>query len=195
MADQVKGLPKFNGSDFGVWKAVVEYSEYWINQALLEPHRYTEDQKKDCAIRIIPAKTTAFAQPLDVYFNRQVKQLIRLITNQVRANVTLDRNVVISIMSLAQFTLSAPCFRNLFIQEVWVHRWLSAIPNCSRKTLQKNTMNIITHNLDRNMNLLLAIANRSVNDDFANDIILLQDIPNSSRASHQTGSGKQNESF
>lgn len=109
--------------------------KYWVENTLSEfiprdkkslllidswaPHRNKENY--DCIserpfhIKVIPAQTTALAQPLDVYFNRRVKQLIRFVTNQVRATVVsggaLDRNSVISIMSLAQFVLSAPCFR------------------------------------------------------------------------------------
>lgn len=78
--------------------------------------------KSNCTLKIIPPGTTSICQPLDVYFHRQAKILIKelqnstyLIQQQRQINTRED---AIKIQSIVHNQLSAPIFRDM-IEYSW----------------------------------------------------------------------------
>lgn len=116
---------KFTSSTFEYWvetilESAVRYDEKCL--VLLDswaPHKnnrlYSSLEDKNYEVHIIPPGTTALCQPLDVYFNRQFKDLMKYIHHKIRLRTPrgggLDRNVVISAVSLALFIMAAPRFK------------------------------------------------------------------------------------
>lgn len=75
-----------------------------------------------CTVKIIPSGTTAICQPLDVYFHRQAKILIKEIQNctylvQEKRQIN-TREDAIKIQSLVHQQLSAPIFQDI-IEYSW----------------------------------------------------------------------------
>lgn len=72
-------------------------------------------------VKVIPKNGTEFCQPLDVYFNRQLKYFVKRIKSF--ANIedidTGSRNDTLKIQCLTHFTLSAPVFKNM-IRYSWI---------------------------------------------------------------------------
>jgi len=90
-------------------------ADSWAPHKNAENYRIFADNDENFKFEIIPPQTTSICQPLDVYFNRQLKNLDRLITHPLRTKYgqqysVFQRNTAIRIMSLIQFTLSAPIF-------------------------------------------------------------------------------------
>ena len=89
------------------------------------PHQINPDIYKDLKnfeYRVIPPKTTTFIQPLDVYYNRQHKKIVRRIYDHVRLDqidVNLsERNNLIKLQSLAHSQMCSKVFRPM-IQYAW----------------------------------------------------------------------------
>lgn len=84
-------------------------------------------------IKYIPPKTTKYIQPLDVYFFRQYKILIRRITDYVRTiaddpeTKLRDRNVIIQINAQVHNQLSAPIYEPM-LKYAWQKSGYSIAP-------------------------------------------------------------------
>jgi len=97
---------------------VIYTLDHWSGQTDSELYQGLKD---DIQIEFVPEKTTSTCQPLDVYFNRQMKYLTRKIYNYAmvhgnylgKSEKLTDRNSIIKIQSLVHFTLSAPVFRDM----------------------------------------------------------------------------------
>lgn len=109
--------------------------EYWVDTILTHaipddekslmildswaPHKNIQNfsaiEGRNFELHIVPPGTTPLCQPLDVYFNRQFKDLMKYIHHKIRLRATeggcLDRNAVICAVSLALFIMSAPRFK------------------------------------------------------------------------------------
>jgi len=103
--------------------------DHWSGQT--DPTLYEAFKKNDTLLQteFVPEKTTAHCQPLDTFFNRQLKYLGRKICNfamvhQSRngnAEKLVDRNSILKMQSLIHFLLSAPVFSNMI-----KHSWFQA---------------------------------------------------------------------
>ncbi|XP_077279989.1 uncharacterized protein LOC143907229 [Temnothorax americanus] len=90
--------------------------------APLHDEVFGNDGKATCTLKVIPGKCTPFCQPCDVYFYRQVKNLIKRLQN-ASALIKEQREIasredVIKIHSLVHHQLSAPSFTNM-IKYAW----------------------------------------------------------------------------
>lgn len=76
-----------------------------------------DDGDATCTLKVIPGKCTPFCQPCDVYFYRQVKNLIKRLQNAPNLlreqREIASREDAIKIHSIVQHQLSAPCFENM----------------------------------------------------------------------------------
>lgn len=88
----------------------------------------SKQKKPTCTIKVIPPKCTPLVQPCDVYFYRQVKNLIKkmqncsyLIENSREIN---SREDCITIQSIVHHQLSSPIFENM-IKYAWFASKLS----------------------------------------------------------------------
>lgn len=86
------------------------------------PHKnidnYSTCMTENFNLQIIPPSTTAFAQPLDLYFNRQLKNLCRYTVHVLKTRYDVDSNVfqrnsVIRLISFVDFQLRAPIFTDM----------------------------------------------------------------------------------
>jgi DDE superfamily endonuclease/Tc5 transposase-like protein len=76
-------------------------------------------------VMLIPENCTDLVQPLDTYFHRQLKFLVRqfyefamLHENDHHESVLTSRNGILKLQSLVHFLLSAPAFKNM-IRQCW----------------------------------------------------------------------------
>ena len=77
---------------------------------------------KELEVHNIPAGATSFIQPLDVYFFRPFKAVVKRITSHVLAHdipfVVHQRDNILKVISLVYWTFCAPYFRP-FLQYPW----------------------------------------------------------------------------
>jgi len=73
------------------------------------------DHDCDFTVKVIPPNTTALVQPLDCYFNLQLKYFVKKIYAYANVNdrILYTRNDILKIQSLAHFQLKAECFREM----------------------------------------------------------------------------------
>ena len=87
-----------------------------------DPQIYEDIKSKSVKRIMIPKNTTCDIQPLDRYFNRQIKILIKRIYHHValeQIDINLwERNNIIKLMSLMHSQLSSPIFKEM-IQYSW----------------------------------------------------------------------------
>ena len=111
---------------------------YWVNQCLVPnlrsrtlllldslPHQIhpkVYEELKHFEYRVIPPKTTSMIQPLDVYYNRQHKKIVRRIYDHIRLdeiNVNLsERNNLIKLQSLVHSQMCSKAFQPM-IKYAW----------------------------------------------------------------------------
>ncbi|CAF1957583.1 unnamed protein product [Rotaria magnacalcarata] len=93
-------------------------SDSWTGHK--DPNIYAKS--KGCKRVEIPKNTTDQIQPLDVFYNRQMKSIIRKMYDRVmldQLSISLmERNNIIQLISLVHSQMSAPIFQNL-IRYAW----------------------------------------------------------------------------
>ncbi|XP_029662700.1 uncharacterized protein LOC115235213 isoform X1 [Formica exsecta] len=87
------------------------------NPALYDKIFLDDDGIGTCTIKVIPSKCTSLCQPCDVYFYRQVKNLIKRLQNcsfliEQKREIT-SREDCIKIHAIVHHQLSAPIFENM----------------------------------------------------------------------------------
>ena len=111
---------------------------YWLEQALL-PHAPDKflllsdawggqgddlvyRKHRGCFRLEIPKSTTDKIQPLDIFFNRQMKSIFRRVYDRINLDqlpiVMSERNNIIKLVSLCYSQMSAPIFQDL-IKYAW----------------------------------------------------------------------------
>lgn len=110
----------------GVLKPYVNQNRFllvidsWTGQTNMDMYDETfvdDVNMPTCSVKVIPGKCTSMCQPLDVYFYRQVKLLIK----RLQSNVVLireereinSREDCIKIHSIIHHQLSADIFKNM----------------------------------------------------------------------------------
>jgi len=104
--------------------------DHWSGQ--IDPKLYDEFEKKNSPkfdLILVPEITTAHCQPLDCYFNRELKYIARKIYSYAIVHgdefgepiKLVDRNSILKTQSLLHFLLSAPIFKPMII-----HSWFCA---------------------------------------------------------------------
>lgn len=92
-------------------------SDSWSGQNDTSLYDKANCQNKHITRLQIPQKTTSDLQPLDVYYNRQMKNFIKRINNRVVLDEIpihmYERNNIIKMVSLVHNQLSAPIFRQM----------------------------------------------------------------------------------
>ncbi|CAF3324932.1 unnamed protein product [Rotaria socialis] len=103
-------------------------SDSWSAQNDMSLYDKANCQNKHITRIQTPQKTTSDLQPLDVYYNRQMKNFIKRIYNRVALDEIpihmYERNNIIKIVSLVHNQLSAPIFRQM-IRYSWYASGLS----------------------------------------------------------------------
>jgi hypothetical protein len=116
-----------------IGKKALLLSDSWSGQN--DDTIYTDLKSSGKAVhRIqIPPKTTSDIQPLDKYFNRQIKVLAKKIYNRVtldELNVNLhERNNIIKLVSIIHNQLSAPVFKNMILYSWYASGYLQKNPS------------------------------------------------------------------
>ena len=103
----------------------------WGGQTKLEMYDeifQDDDKMSTCTVKVIPTKCTPLIQPCDVYFYRQVKNLIKKIQNclqLIEENREINsREDCIKIQSIVHHQLSSPFFSKM-IKYAWYASKLS----------------------------------------------------------------------
>lgn len=98
------------------------------NPSLYDEIFQNEQRLTTCSIKVIPPKCTPLVQPCDVYFYRQVKNLIKRLQNCayiIEKNREINgREDCIKIQSIVHHQLSAPIFSDM-LQYAWFAAKLS----------------------------------------------------------------------
>ncbi|CAM4778789.1 unnamed protein product [Rotaria magnacalcarata] len=87
---------------------------------------------KNFEYRVIPPKTTSFIQPLDVYYNRQYKMILRRVYDHVRLDeidINLaERNNIIKLQSLVHSQMCSTVFQPMIKYAWYKSRFLKDDP-------------------------------------------------------------------
>ena len=104
------------------------FSDSWSAQNNTNLYDKVNCNKKNITRIQIPQKSTNDLQPLDVYYNRQLKNFIKRIYNRISLDEIpinmYERNNIIKLVSLTHNQLSAVVFHKM-IQYSWFARGLS----------------------------------------------------------------------
>lgn len=112
----------------GNGKKILYILDHWTGQTDEELYSaFTENDIPDMERIFVPPKLTGTCQPLDTYFNRQLKYLTKKIYGHSalhieeggKENRLVDRNNIIKLQSSLHFQLSAPLFIPM-IKYSWV---------------------------------------------------------------------------
>lgn len=69
----------------------------------------------DLLVKVIPKNGTSIGQPLDVYFNRELKYFVKRVSSYANLHdyEITSRNDILRVQCLAHFTFSAPVFKEM----------------------------------------------------------------------------------
>ncbi|OXA48191.1 Tigger transposable element-derived protein 6 [Folsomia candida] len=127
----------------------------WGGQTNIELYSSLLDEDNSFTVKLIPENTTDLCQPLDTYFHRQLKYLLKqfsayeLLNEYEKPSELSSRNGAIKLHSLAHFILSAPVLKPmdsqssgfsgvLLVEQEMRERGLKVSPGLFRKSFTPN---------------------------------------------------------